>query len=278
MNNFGINERVFGFCEEQELYADYVVTDQNNICACPESLSFDEAATIASDYVIAWVMLHEKLNVQPGDRLLIRNASVNVGLAACQLAKLCGLYIYAFGTTEASVTFFRKELKIDNAYGHFPHNYPFTTYTPGSSYDLDTSHNSLDVEQRIKIYPQNVKYQIDNNDDKKSTINLRCMAKNGVVIPVRTTSHALSFQDPNLLSTKDLNIRGVSLENVEMQERKKILELVANHLAQKEIRPYLVKTYPIQLLSKTGGLKSLRMKKLPFGNSAISFGQGSITL
>ena len=273
--NFQMNDPIFGFCEEQELYSDYVVTDEHNICACPQFMSFDEAATIATDYVLAWVMLHEKLHVQPGDRLLITNASVNVGLAACQLAKLCGLCVFAFGKTEASVTFLRRELKMNNAYSHFPYNYLSTSI---SGCDQDISHISHDTEQRMKIYPQNVKFQIDNNDDKKSAINLRCMAKNGVVIPVRTTQHAFSVHESSFLSSKDLTIKGVSIDNVDKQDRRRILELVANYITEKQIRPYLMKTYPIQLLSKSDGLKSLKMKKIALGNSAISFGPGSITL
>lgn len=76
-------------------FASYVVTLAEFVVPKPESLSFEEAATIPICFVTAHLALRELGRMRPGERVLIHAASGGVGLAAIQIAKQIGAEIFA---------------------------------------------------------------------------------------------------------------------------------------------------------------------------------------
>jgi NADPH:quinone reductase-like Zn-dependent oxidoreductase len=59
-----------------------------NVVPIPDSLDFNEAASVPLVFVTAWHMLVTRAGVRPGQTVLVLGASSGVGVAAIQIAKL----------------------------------------------------------------------------------------------------------------------------------------------------------------------------------------------
>ena len=59
-----------------------------SVIPIPDSLDFDEAASVPLVFVTAWHMLVTRAAVRPGQTMLVLGASSGVGIAAIQIAKL----------------------------------------------------------------------------------------------------------------------------------------------------------------------------------------------
>ncbi|MFS0518813.1 SDR family NAD(P)-dependent oxidoreductase [Nostoc sp. UIC 10607] len=73
----------------------YVTVNAALVAIKPETLSFEEAATIPVAFLTAYYTLHHLAKISPGDRVLIHAASGGVGQAAVQLAQLAGAEVFA---------------------------------------------------------------------------------------------------------------------------------------------------------------------------------------
>lgn len=71
-------------------YAEYVVVPQQNILPRPEGITVEEAAAFPLTFLTAWQMIVRKLEVQPGDNVLVMAAGSGVSTAAIQIARLRG--------------------------------------------------------------------------------------------------------------------------------------------------------------------------------------------
>ena len=63
-------------------YAEYVKAPSVNVLAKPKNLSFEEAASIPLVFLTAWHMLVDRVNLRPGETLLVHAAGSGVGNAA----------------------------------------------------------------------------------------------------------------------------------------------------------------------------------------------------
>ena len=76
-------------------FATFVTTDAHLAVHKPDSLSFEQAATIPVTFLTAYYALHQVAKLSAGDRVLIHAAAGGVGLAAVQLAQQAGAEIFA---------------------------------------------------------------------------------------------------------------------------------------------------------------------------------------
>lgn len=65
-----------------------IAVPQANVIPIPDSLDFEQAASVPLVFVTAWHMLVGLANVRPGQTVLVLGASSGVGIAAIQIAKL----------------------------------------------------------------------------------------------------------------------------------------------------------------------------------------------
>ncbi|KAL6704644.1 hypothetical protein ACN47E_008041 [Coniothyrium glycines] len=77
--------------------------------AIPDSLSFDEAATVPICFVTVWTAIVELGRLRKGQSILIHSACGGVGLAALQLSRLLGLEVFATVGNAEKVQYLQKE-------------------------------------------------------------------------------------------------------------------------------------------------------------------------
>ena len=71
-----------------------------NAIPIPDSLSFDDAASIPLVFLTAWRMMIKKGRLRAGESILILGASAGVGIAAIQIAKVAGARVLAAASTD----------------------------------------------------------------------------------------------------------------------------------------------------------------------------------
>jgi NADPH:quinone reductase-like Zn-dependent oxidoreductase len=81
------------FCEE-------IVLPEQNAIPFPESMTFEDAASVPLVFVTAWRMLITRGRLRAGEDVLIHGASAGVGIACIQIAKLAGARVFAAASTE----------------------------------------------------------------------------------------------------------------------------------------------------------------------------------
>lgn len=81
-------------------YAEYLVVPVQNLLPKPPNLSFEEAAAVPLVFLTAWQMVADKLQVRPGEWLLVMAAGSGVGSAALQIGRLFGARVLAAAGSE----------------------------------------------------------------------------------------------------------------------------------------------------------------------------------
>jgi NADPH:quinone reductase-like Zn-dependent oxidoreductase len=84
-------------------YAEYVKAPSFNVFPKPENLSFEEASSIPLVFLTAWHMLVNRVDLKPGETMLVHAAGSGVGSAAIQIGKLLGARVFATASTDAKL-------------------------------------------------------------------------------------------------------------------------------------------------------------------------------
>ena len=105
VTEFQKGQAVFGQ-SAQGGYAEHTVASIAKLALKPETLSFEEAATIPVGATTAWQGLFEHADLQAGQTILVQGAAGGVGLFAVQFAHWKGAHVIAT-TSTANVDFVR---------------------------------------------------------------------------------------------------------------------------------------------------------------------------
>jgi len=84
-------------------YAELVKAPSVNVIPKPRNLSFEDASSIPLVFLTAWHMLVSRVNLKPGETLLVHAAGSGVGTAAIQIGKLLGARVLATASTDAKL-------------------------------------------------------------------------------------------------------------------------------------------------------------------------------
>lgn len=81
--------------------ADFVLARPEHLMVLPEALSLQEAAAIPLAFQTAWAMLVDRVQIRPGETVLVHAGGSGVGSAAIQIARLFSARVAATASTEA---------------------------------------------------------------------------------------------------------------------------------------------------------------------------------
>jgi NADPH:quinone reductase-like Zn-dependent oxidoreductase len=95
-----------------------IAAPPSNVIPIPESLYFNQAASVPLVFVTAWHMLVGRAGIRPGQTVLVLGASSGVGIAAIQIAKLFHCRVITTAGDEAKLAKGR-ELGADFGINHY---------------------------------------------------------------------------------------------------------------------------------------------------------------
>jgi NADPH:quinone reductase-like Zn-dependent oxidoreductase len=81
-------------------YCELIAVPPGNLMQIPDSLDFNQAASVPLVFTTAWHMLVGRANIKIGQTVLVLGANSGVGIAAVQVAKLFGATVIATAGTE----------------------------------------------------------------------------------------------------------------------------------------------------------------------------------
>lgn len=105
VTGFAVGDEVYGFVGGVKgspgVLSDFAAVDARLLARKPSGLSMSEAAALPLVGITAWEALIDRIDVQPGDHVLIHAGTGGVGHVAIQLAKLRGARVATTVSTEA---------------------------------------------------------------------------------------------------------------------------------------------------------------------------------
>jgi NADPH:quinone reductase len=81
-------------------FAEEAVTDARGVRKMPAGLSYEKAAAYPAAYLTAYVALHHRGQLKPGETLLVHGATGGVGMAAVEVGKLMGAAVIATSASD----------------------------------------------------------------------------------------------------------------------------------------------------------------------------------
>ncbi|MDQ0273685.1 NADP-dependent oxidoreductase [Cytobacillus purgationiresistens] len=102
VTRFTVGDEIFGRPRKSKIgtFAEFLSIHENDIALKPKNLSFEEAASIPLVGLTSYQALHDIIQLQKGQKILIQAGAGGVGTFAIQLAKLMGATV-ATTTSEA---------------------------------------------------------------------------------------------------------------------------------------------------------------------------------
>ena len=98
--------------------ADFIAVPEVNVIPIPESLSYDQAASVPLVFLTAWHMLVARARIKPSDTVLVLGGGSGVGSAAIQICKMFGTTVLATAGDEPKLQKSR-ELGADHTINHY---------------------------------------------------------------------------------------------------------------------------------------------------------------
>lgn len=123
VTNYSVGDAVYGRVQKNRIgtFAEYISVDQGDIALKPKNINFEEAASIPLVGLTSYQALHDIMQIQPGEKVLIQGGSGGIGTIAIQIAKYLGAYVAT--TTSATNFDLVKSLGAD-----YPINYQTTNF------------------------------------------------------------------------------------------------------------------------------------------------------
>lgn len=204
-------------------YAEKVVCDADAVYHIPQSISFEQGASLGIPGTAAYRALFHRARLKPGETVLIHGASGGVGLLAVQLAKYIGANVIGTAGTEEGMEFV-KQSGADAVLNHNEPNYleAVSTVTNGSGVDVI-------IEMLANVNLEN---------------DFTYLNKFGRIVIVGNRG-SLDF-NPRLTMAKEADILGMTVWNAPINEYNESLIAIEAALRNGGLRPIAGKIFPLK--------------------------------
>lgn len=232
VKGFAIGDRVMAMCNGG--YAERARVDYRLAMKVPESLSWEEAATIPVSYMTEHDALITNGQLQPGESVFINAASSGVGVAAIQLAKLLGAQP-VIGSSRVT----RKLQALLDL---------------GMDIGIDSGLNQVADDVLAATNGKGVDIVLDHIGAPFLTDHMRCLAIKGRLISVGRLGGPYSDIDLEQLALKRIQLIGVTFRTRTLEERIAIVQrcsqVILPALAKGRLRPCIHRAFPFEAALK----------------------------
>ncbi|KAI1236933.1 hypothetical protein IHE44_0015193, partial [Lamprotornis superbus] len=224
---FKKGDRVFTLETLSGGYAEYAVAAANRVFPLPDKLDFRQGAAIGVPYFTAYRALVQKGRAKAGESVLVHGASGGVGLAACQIARACGLKVLGTAGTEEGMNVILR----NGAHQAFNHRDP--NYT-----------------ERIKACtgPGGVDIIIEMLSNVNLDADLQLLSCAGRVMVVGCRGRIEI--NPRDTMSKESSIIGVSLFLATEEERRECATAILDGIEAGWLKPVVGLEYPLEKVAQ----------------------------
>jgi len=161
-------------------YAQYRVAHADRLVRLPDSVSFEQAASIMLQGLTAEYLIHRTYHVKRGDTILVHAAAGGVGLILCQWASHIGATVIGVVSTEAKAALARQNGATHTVIGH----------------------QNLPAEVKRLTHGDMVPVVYDSVGKDTFDASLSCLAPLGLMVSFGNASGAVPPFELSLLSAK----------------------------------------------------------------------------
>jgi len=208
-------------------YAEYCNVPEGQCLPVPHNLSFAEAASLPETFFTVWSNVFDRVNLQPGESLLVHGGSSGIGVTAIQMAKALGSIVYVTAGS-ADKCKFCEALGADKAinYKEEKFNEAINELTNGKGIDVI----------------------LDMIGGNYTPLNIQCLADDGRLVMINTMKGKDVQVDLAAIMRKRLVITGSMLRSRDVAFKSAIAQKLEDHIwpliPAGKIKPVIYKTFP----------------------------------
>ncbi len=200
-------------------YCELIAVPAVNVIPIPDSLEFNQAASVPLVFTTAWHMLVGRADIKPGQTVLVLGANSGVGIAAIQVAKLFGATVI---TTAGS------EQKMEKA------------RALGADYVVDHYQQKISSEVRKITNKEGVDIVVEHVGAATWEESVKCLKPAGTLVTCGATTGYQAGIDLRFLFSRQLTLLGSYMGAMgELHE-------VMKHVFSGKLKPVLDKVFPLQ--------------------------------
>lgn len=190
-----------------------------NVIPIPDSLGFNEAASVPLVFLTAWHMLVGRANVRPGQTVLVLGANSGVGIAGIQIAKFFQCVVIATAGEDRKMAKAR-ELGADHVINHYQ--------------------QKISDEVRKLTGKQGVDIVLEHVGPATWDESMRSLKPGGVLVTCGATTGPQVGFDLRFLFSRQLSILGSYMGTMgELHE-------VLKHVFSGRLKPVVDRTFPLK--------------------------------
>lgn len=222
VTNVAPGDRVYVAGSLSGTYAAKTLCAMHQVYPLPDALSFAQGAALGIPYSTAFQALFHRGRAATTQHLLIHGASGAVGLAAIQFAKAAGLVVVGTAGSEAGKVLVQEH---------------------GADHVLD-HHDPMHLERALEITDGNGYHLIL---EMLANVNLgndlRLLARFGRVVVIGSRGEVTI--NPRDLMSRDASVVGMTLMNMDDNEREKVHRGIAEGIAGGIVHPVISAELPL---------------------------------
>jgi len=200
-------------------YCELIAVPAVNVIPIPDSLDFNQAASVPLVFLTAWHMLVGRAGIRPGQTVLVLGASSGVGIAAIQIAKLFQARV---------ITTAGDETKLEKARGL------------GADYGINHYQQKISQEVRKITNKEGVDIVVEHVGVATWDESVKSLKPGGAIVTCGATTGPNVGFDLRFLFSRQLNLLGSYMGT--MGE----LHDVLSHVFAGRLKPVVDRTFPLK--------------------------------